>query len=423
MQYDPASTSTSTPSQVDGISTKDSLLECEIGYIDEISEYHVQGWILENRNGVFVNPLLRINGKVVAELNLTNLRDDASMVHGQRAVGIYRKISRYLQDGRNLVEVIFKSTKEIIPNGLCEVNFNRDKLAGDHWSKEYSTFENLQTRWWQSEHLIRAINKRVCGEDIPGLSAGLYRLVNRQFFDLLPVQKAVSVGAGFGEKEMDAIEAGLATCFDLFEVSEYAVERGRSLAKERGLENQVSFYLADAFDFVSGRDIYDMVFWNNALHHMPDTRVAVAWSHRVLKSGGLFLMDDYVGATRMQFPEEMLQISTEFRSLLPENYLKNPYEPSSLLGVNCVSPDEDDLFAMDPSECADSANILSAIREYFPKAHILLTGGGVYHLGLSDILHNILEADDQSTLDLAMEFDDKCIELGLTQYAVAYCQK
>jgi SAM-dependent methyltransferase len=395
----------------------------ELGYIDEISEYHISGWMLVNRRGAIAVPLLRVNGNVVAELKLTGARDDASAVHRCQAVGVYLKVARYLSDGHNLVEVVYKSTQEALPNGTRVINFDRDKLAGAHWSKEYANLENLRTRWWQSEYIVRTINKRVCGENIQGLSAGLYRLIKRQFADTLPARRGVSVGAGFGEKEMDAIEAGLATYFDLFEVSETAVQRGRVLAKERGLEQKISFHLADAFDLVSGTHIYDMVFWNNALHHMPDTRKAVAWSHRVLKPGGLFVMDDYAGATRMQFPEVMLRVSTEFRSTLPERYLKNPYDPTKMMDVKCVPPDEDDLFAMDPSECADSANIIPAIRDIFPKAQIILTGGGVYHLGLSDILHNINEEDDRLILDRAMEFDERCLEMGLTQYAVAYCQK
>ena len=401
----------------------DDRLRDELGHIDEISEYHISGWMLADRHGTITPPLLKVNGTVVVALKLTGARDDAAAVHGRQAVGIYLKLARHLLDGHNLVEVVYQSTGEALPNGTREVNFDRDKLAGAHWSKEYATFENLRTRWWQSDYLVRAINKRVCGEDIPGLSAGLYRLISRQFAAALPVGRGVSVGAGYGEKEMAAIEAGLATRFDLFEVSETAVQRGRTLAKERGLEHQISFHLADAFNVVSGVDIYDMVFWNNALHHMPDARNAVAWSHRVLKPGGLFVMDDYAGATRMQFPEGMLRLSTEFRSTLPEQYLKNPYEPTTMMDVHCVAPDEDDLFAMDPSECADAANIIPAIRDIFPTAQLVLTGGGVYHLGLSDVLHNILEADDRLTLDRAMEFDDRCLEMGLTQYAIAYCQK
>lgn len=401
----------------------DESLCDELGYMDEISEYQVSGWMLVDRHGEIAVPLLRINGKVVAELKLTGARDDASAFHGRQAIGVYLKIARYLLDGPNLVEVVYKSTQEALPNGTRTVDFDRDKLAGAHWSKEYTNLENLRTRWWQSEYIVRAINKRVCGENIQGLSAGLYRLIKRQFANTLPAGRGISVGAGFGEKEMDAIEAGLATCFDLFEVSETAVQRGRALAKERGLEQQISFHLADAFNLVSGAALYDMVFWNNALHHMPDAREAVAWSHRVLKPGGLFVMDDYAGATRMQFPEAMLQISTEFRSTLPEQYLKNPYDPTKMMAVNCVPPDEDDLFAMDPSECADSANIIPAIRDIFPQAQIILTGGGVYHLGLSDILHNIHEETDRPILDRAMEFDERCLKMGLTQYAVAYCQK
>jgi hypothetical protein len=50
---------------------------------------------------------------------------------------------------------------------------------------------------------------------------------------------------------------------------------------------------------------------------------------------------------------------------------------------------------------------------------VILTGGGVYHCGLSDVLHNIMEAGDTAQLDRALELDWQAVASGLTQYGVA----
>lgn len=299
----------------------------------------------------------------------------------------------------------------------------RDRIAGAHWSAEFARPAEKMTRWWQSDHVVRAINKRVCGEAIAGVSEGLFRLAKERFPDRLPAARAVSVGAGTGEREMQAIERGLASHFDLYEVAEYCVDRGRQIARERSLEGQVDFHLANAFEAVTGEACYDMVLWNQALHHMPDARAAVAWSARVLRPGGLFVMDDYVGATRMQFSDELLEYSTKFRAGLPPAYLADPWFEGKQLPVTCTRMDESALIAVDPSECADSDSILPAIHDHFPTAEVILTGGGVYHCGLNEVLHNIMEAGDTAQLDRALDLDWQAVSCGLTHYGVALGQK
>jgi len=78
---------------------------------------------------------------------------------------------------------------------------------------------------------------------------------------------------------------------------------------------------------------------------------------------------------------------------------------------------------IDPSECADSARILPELLRIFPDAWVQKTGGGIYHLGLNDILHNIIVAEDFQLLEQLLELDDQCIEIGETHYAVAIAVK
>jgi ubiquinone/menaquinone biosynthesis C-methylase UbiE len=394
------------------------------GYIDSITTRGVTGWIAFSGHQ-FELPLVRINGRVIGHMNVQGDRPDAAAATGMPALSVAAKIIKHLTDGENIVEVEWPSGGTV-PNGKTVIKYDRDKIAGEHWSAEFASHAdhanptaNKYLRWWQCDHIVRAINERVCGEPISGVSEGLYRLVKQRFPERLPAARAISVGAGTGEKEMNALDRGITSHFDLYEVAEHCIVQGRQMARDRGLERQVEFHLANAFEAVKGEGLYDMVFWNQALHHMADARGAVVWSARVLRPGGLFVMDDYVGATRMQWPDEMLDYSTRFRAGLPAAYLASPVTPGLIHGVTCGRPDEDDLIAYDPSECADSANILPAINDYFPRVEVILTGGGVYHCGLSDVLHNIMEAGDTAQLDRALELDWQAVASGLTQYGVA----
>lgn len=110
--------------------------------------------------------------------------------------------------------------------------------------------------------------------------------------------KGLSVACGEGRKEMSLVSAGIVEHFDLFEISAARVERGRALAEKKGIADKLTFHVCDAFSTDVGQ--YDIVYWNNALHHMLDTTEAVAWSHERLVRGGSFVMDDYVGRNRLQ---------------------------------------------------------------------------------------------------------------------------
>lgn len=298
------------------------------------------------------------------------------------------------------------------------------KQIGEYWSgavhKESQA--GLKLRWWQSPFIVRHINLRVCGQPVDGMSHGLM-LRARQLLDGRVLGKGVSVGCGNAAKELDLIQSGLVECFDLCEFSEARIAEARARAEKLGLSDRIRFIQGDAFEQVTGCDQYDLVHWNNALHHMFDAEEAVRWSHWVLKPGGLFYMDDFVGPTRFQWSDLALNLATHVRLMLDARFLANPRKPDDRLPTDIRRPNPDKLKAVDPSEAADSGRILDSIRSHFPAVEIIATGGIVYHMALSDILHNFDEERDRTTLELLMFIDDLCADLVETLYATALAFK
>lgn len=146
---------------------------------------------------------------------------------------------------------------------------------------------------------------------------------------------------------------------------------------------------------------------------------AVRWSRDVLRHGGVFFMDDYVGPDRFQWAPAMIEAGTGFRSRLPRRLLVNPRAPDARLSRRVKPADPARLMHDDPTEAADSENILPAIERHFPSARVMLTGGVIYHAALNDVLHNIDPTEDRHWLDEALATDDACVDGGLTHYAVA----
>ena len=112
---------------------------------------------------------------------------------------------------------------------------------------------------------------------------------------------------------------------------------------------------------------YDFVHWNNSLHHMFDVDKAVEWSKNILRSGGLFYMDDFIGSSRFQWPDEQLAFATRVRQVFKNTkYLTNPRIDLLSLKTKISRPSEKKLIKQDPSEAADSERIVDAIYKHFP---------------------------------------------------------
>jgi SAM-dependent methyltransferase len=293
------------------------------------------------------------------------------------------------------------------------------RRAAGHWNKPRDLG---RTRWWTSPQVHRHINRLVRGEAVEGPWGGFHRCLS----ELAPrggFRRAISVAAGHGGKELDLIECGVVQYFDLFEISEARVESGRNNARSRGLEDRITYRLADAFA-EDLPDDYDLVYWNNAIHHMMDTPAAVCWSRERLRTGGIFAMDDFVGSKRFQWPDHHLTMMSRVREQLPDRYLVNPRDPSKTLPRKVNRPDEAALIEQDPTEAADSERILPAVRQYFPGVMITLTGGVIYHSGLNDVLANFDDDGlDVEILAQVLLVDEMLARAGHTQYAVALARK
>lgn len=293
--------------------------------------------------------------------------------------------------------------------------------VGRFWDRKFRAKGGGRAHWWESPLIVRHINRRVCGRNVPGLSHGLIELVKDTFPSRLPLGRLISVGCGTGSKEIGLLQHGIAQEALLYEYSGVSVEQGRDLAAQAGLADRMDFRLGDALQEVPESPGFDVVYWNNALHHMLDVDRALAWSRALLNPGGLLLMDDYVGPSRFQWTDEMLEIATGVRRDLPGRCLAHPRIPLLKLPRKVKRPTVEEMIRLDPSEAADSGRILEVLPRHFPGAKVILTGGVVYHLALTNVLRNLEEEDarDRAILERLLEEDDRCTDRGLTHYAVA----
>ncbi|ATN32918.1 hypothetical protein ACO34A_03770 [Rhizobium sp. ACO-34A] len=290
---------------------------------------------------------------------------------------------------------------------------NQSEKVREYWNAASRTHID-RGRWWQSSAIVSRINQRVAGIPSAGMHDGFNQLIER-IADGRVYSRAISVGSGVASKEMALVRAGLVEHFDCYDLSDERVETGRKMWSDAGLADAVTFHCSDPFAGALNQS-YDLVYWNNALHHMSDTERAVSLSSEMLVSGGVFAMDDFIGANRFQWSDRQIELANAFRSGLSPRHIG--HHPTT---VNRLSIEE--MIAIDPSEAPDSENIVPALRTVFPGARIIPTGGVIYHLALTDVLEFIDEEEDASVLNTAMLLDAAISDLGENHYAVTVTEK
>ena len=294
----------------------------------------------------------------------------------------------------------------------------RLNTAAARWSVRQ---EADRSRWWSHGAIIRHINKMVCGEPIEGPHQGFNRLIEKR----MPAggfRDGVSVGCGSGGKEMKLLQRNLVQRFHLFEIGEFRRDQIKAKAHEHGVADRISIHIGNAMD-EAPRSEFDLVYWNNSLHHMFDAEKAVRWSDVALKAGGCFAMDDFVGPTRFQWSDAEIEIASRVRGLLPDRFLVNPKSREHMLNRRVGRPSIEKMMEADPTEAADSGSIQQAVLDHFPDAAMVRTGGIIYHLALNDVLANFHDDDDMPLLDALLLLDETLAESGRSHYAVALATK
>lgn len=296
---------------------------------------------------------------------------------------------------------------------------NYRKKVGKFWDGEL-TSKASRMHWWKSPIIIRHYNHTVCGEYLDGWNAGPLSLLGK-FSKGRIFERALSIGCGTATKELDLLQKNFVKHFTCFELSQDRIRMARTYADEMNLSDRITFICDDFFNSEYIDKKFDLVFWDNSLHHMENTEYAVEVSNDVLEKDGFLFCNDYVGPSRFQLSDIEVALINGIRAELEDSIFDKKIKGGGMYPRRYKRPDVKHMLETDPSEAADSANILPAIRHVFNKPLIINTGGLIYHLGLNNILQNIDE--ESELLQWLLQKDDEIIKLGFYHYAFALAVK
>lgn len=193
----------------------------------------------------------------------------------------------------------------------------------------YRNYENVHDlpkiyTYWKHKYVTP--NFRACG------FASLDELFLRYYLDACRAPRGgtaqfTSLGAGNCDLEIGwAIrirEAGYDDFhFHCVEFNEYMIERGRSLAREQGLESRFSFGLYDVEAWDPETDL-DICVASHSLHHIVELESTFSKVKEALGSQGVFLTNDMVGRNgHLRWPEALVHIRRIWNHL-PRRYKYN----------------------------------------------------------------------------------------------------
>jgi len=294
-------------------------------------------------------------------------------------------------------------------------SFSTDEERGvtaEHWgedAREKAESEEWLGLYWQSH----ALTQRHIDRDISkGTDENWVNFTKRRFFPER-VHLALSLGCGYGALERHALLVDIAERFEAFDLAPEAIEVARREAESAGVGDRVSYGVSDLNAIELEPERYDAVFAVQALHHIEALEHVLDQIRRSLADGGLFVVNEYVGPARFQFPDELLPLMNQLLLALPESHRRNLR--TGKIKTEVVRPDEDEVRRVDPSESIRSDEIMRLIDERFEIVYRADFGGTLLQLVLQDIAGNFDPADpkDVAMIDLVCLYEKTLIDEGV----------
>jgi SAM-dependent methyltransferase len=323
-----------------------------------------------------------------------------------------------------------------------------------YWSAEGAWQIGRGIHWLELPAVQCRLNLKVSVEPHVGWIAYTLR---QHFAGKLPMERCPSLGCGEGglERRLAAMDAFL-TC-DAIAVAHASIAKARMRAQESGYEI-IRYSVQDVNQLRLPVRCYDTIWASHAIHHLERLEHVFQQTVRALRPEGMFIMNEYVGANRFQFPKRQREVIHACHELLPASYrrltpaaLERPQtvaqgsdwrslarlavgklHDSDLLaaigrrlrrmravrssylpiGDGTNLPTERSVRAVDPSEAVRSAEIERLLERHFRIIQRKELGGSILQSLLVGIAGNFQDPKGERLLELLFAIEDTLIENG-----------
>jgi SAM-dependent methyltransferase len=277
--------------------------------------------------------------------------------------------------------------------GLGSITKRLRWRRGERVAAAWEHSETAPKLWTSIDFVRAAAHTRVSGDPtVPPLRwfAETYLQAQRGI-------RALSLGCGAGWVEMQLAAMADFASIDGIDISRKLIREADERARRDG-RRELHFRYGDLLEMDLPEGAYDLVFAHHSLHHFARVERILARAKSALKPGGLLAFEEYVGPWRFQWRPAQLAAMNELLRRIPARY-RTRYGLAAQK-ARVVAPGVLRMLLSDPSEAADSENILPFVRANFEILALKNLGGTIAHALFHDIAHNFA-ADDPEAMALA----------------------
>lgn len=336
------------------------------------------------------------------------------------------------------------------------------RRAADHWSGENTWETSSGLYWLQLPAVQRRWNIKMSGRPD---SDWVDHALSVHLAGRLPLARCLSLGCGTGGLERQLAALGAFDACDAYDIAEGSIEKARQAAAAAGYQN-INYAVGDLNTMRLNQAKYDAVWAAGSVHHVQGLEHLFEQVATALKPGGLFVLNEYVGPTRFQFPARQRQVIQACNDLLPEKYrrivaARLQVEPLHLGAASVPSiarrfaaklkggdlipalrrriqrfralrtgtrplrttadlPTASSVAAIDPSEAVRSADIVPVLHRYFDIIEYRPLGGTILQFLLADIAGNFQAEEGERLLQMLFAIEDALMEAGDLSSDFAY---
>jgi SAM-dependent methyltransferase len=311
--------------------------------------------------------------------------------------------------------------------------------------------------WLELPAVTQRLNAKVSGNPAVDWIA---HTLQRHFAGRLPVTRCLSLGCGKGALECQLAGLGVFEACDAFDIAPGCIAEAQASAQQAGMTN-IHYAVADVNTLSLASARYDLVLGNASIHHVTALEFVFEQVAQALQPEGLFVLNEYIGPSRFQFPPRQQDVIRACWQLLPPEcrqplvtaladrhraveqhrslqwYIRRLIDKvrdgdlratlqrrlalrRGSLAAQVRFPSARDVMATDPSEAVRSAEIMPLLERYFEIVEFKPLGGTILQFLLADIAGNFRSPEGERLLKMLFEIEDALLETGALQSDFAY---
>ena len=228
--------------------------------------------------------------------------------------------------------------------------------------------------------------------------------------------KMLSIGCGIGNHELRFAGYDIFESITGLDLAPELIKKANQNAIKRGLQN-IEFLVQNVYNFKVNDNYYDVVLFNDSLHHFKNIDSFLKKIKNSLIKKGILIVHEYVGADRFQYPDKQIDLANSLISGIPPRLRRKHMSKNTKKKI--YKPGLFRMIISDPSEAVDSNAINPALHNNFITIEEKKLGGNILMPLLKDISHNFLDKDDQearNTLEMLFNEENKYLESNSSDF-------